>query len=605
MSIHRKRDGIHDVTFIDAEGELILRDGKPVPLEDNKFEIKIKPANKKSPSKEKQEKKDEDTSEVKEEDGGEDEEDEVPPPNELLVVLAQGKNISSTTRATAAVTNEHEDDGSIRNISSGRSSNISCIITCNDQIVRSKIIPMTSDPKFDESHKFLVSNPRKFLTLIMEEHDNVLGDTIIAKASIHLRSLLNKDRLDTVSWFELKSLLPSHQQSSASGFMLLGLRWRYNQELEANIRRPAKATTTATGGDDGANLASTKLKPKSKSPSPSRGGGGMFSKFKKTKPEKEEEDANQQHNFNQLKVKIVMARNLPSSKVKLARRNGDSCNPVVTLRLDNSSRRSRVKNKQNDPIYEEEFSFICKPPPPTNEKKSLMSSKTPKWPSLQVVVEDDDKETVNEKLGDIGISFAPSTNRSRSKSREKPPKTPGSGGGVASSTLSSKKEDEDDDWIKQLHKGQLVRKWFKLENVNKVTLLESLGNSIGGLLGGGGGNQSKPHTAEGKGSVGGKGFSGGKGIGGKGGKGGGGKGGKGGGKGGKGGKGGGGISVIQEPEVLLEIEWTYNEDLIEDDNTSKDSLSMMPNEEKLHEVFINIHVYLYDMYINICMFALI
>lgn len=248
-----------------------------------------------------------------------------------------------------------------------------------------------------------------------------------------------------------------------------------------------------------------------------------------------------------------MARNLPSSKVKLSRRNGDSCNPVVMLKLNDSSRKSRVKTKQNDPIYEEEFSYLCKPPIDTSTSSnqrgrrsfSLNSKGGSKWPILQIIVEDDDKETVNEKLGEVSISLAPvppTPSRDRSKSRDKSYTGKGVRGGG--------KEMDDDDWVSKLHSGVMVRKWFKLENqANKSSF------GLGRLLG-----KTPPQSRQGKGK---------------------------GGKGGKGSKGGKGKASV-EPEVLLELEWTYNEDLIDTQDTSKeegiDPLQALSNAEKTQEV---------------------
>lgn len=292
----RKRENIHDVTFLDADGEFILRDGKPVPLEENKFEIKKKP-NKKL--------KQEDLDQLKN-DEDEDDEDEIPPPNELLVVLVQGKDITSTSSLLKAK-EESENNMDGESVQSS-ACNISCIMTCNDQVVRSKIIEMSSDPKFEsESYKFLISNPRKFLTLYFEEHDINKGeDVIIGKCSIHLRSILNDDRLDTVSWFELKTTLlddknknlsknnvkkvSNQSQSIKSGFVLLGLRWRYNQELDKTLKLPKTVNSRGTT-------------PKS-SPSPSRS-GGMFSSSKSKTKANQDSDEVVKHEPNQLNIKVV------------------------------------------------------------------------------------------------------------------------------------------------------------------------------------------------------------------------------------------------------------------------------------------------------------
>lgn len=231
------------------------------------------------------------------------------------------------------------------------------------------------------------------------------------------------------------------------------------------------------------------------------------------------------------------------------------------LRLNGSTRRTRVKTKQNDPIYEEEFSYLCKPPEEVRGRSTFMKGQSTKWPSLQVMVEDDDKETINEKLGEVSISLAPVA-LSRSKSREVQ-----SRGGSASSSNKIKNED-DENWTSKLKSGQLVRKWFKLDNGNKVNMLTSFGNSIGGLLG----NKTQ---GKGKGTWKGNAGKGGKGKG---------KGGKGGGKG----KGGKGKVMVLEPEVLLELEWIYNEDLIdmtgENTEDKKDPLNLT-NEEKAQEVY--------------------
>ena len=222
----------------------------------------------------------------------------------------------------------------------------------------------------NERKSFLVGSPRKSLTATVEILDDAHGDTIFGSCAIPLHSLQPAMPRDASSSWQQEGggSGADHGETTTQSFTLLGgkdgqveqgtieldLCWRHNQN---NVGK-----------------------------------------------KKENEHHNQKHH-NQLVVELLQVRDLPVSKAKARRHNGDSCNALVTLsfltfkagRQHETRRVSRVKNRQQSPIFAEAFSFKLVAPAP----RQLRSKKQCTF--LKVSVTDLDHEARNELLGEVKI----------------------------------------------------------------------------------------------------------------------------------------------------------------------------------------------------------
>lgn len=279
---------------------------------------------------------------------------------------------------------------------------------------------------------------------------------------------------------------------------------------------------------------------------------------------------------NQLTVRLVRARNLPCAKVKVARRNGETCNPIATVKLTGSeqvshhgSRQSTVKVHRLDPIFEDIFQFPCRAPPAIGSrawrrrkqkeeaaKKSMFKRAPPPYqaPVLEITIEDDDKEAANEVLGLLQLPLIVLETESKELSSKKK-ETNAAKAPPAPSRFGSKKKDatessshnsnrgstaqasEDEspklvhDWRRALLEGQRpVRQWWPLEKAAASTNSGGIGGAFGSLFSGSSNKKKKEAAAAATAKEG----------------------------------------AEEVPEVLVELRWAFNEDLVESEDEESD-----------------------------------
>ena len=539
------------------------------------------------------------------------------------------------------------------------------LLNTSPQVSRSAVVHGTRIPVWQQSFRFLVSNPRKAITLTVEHHDPLQGDDIVGSCSIPLKNLgmmprpaaaaaattentpaplgeggngaINQStttiegeaprsepppRCDVVQWFDLfpvpKPKPPSAAEENNNdnrgdndeggsggrgivmGSLRVGLRWRPSarsaKEAQADHDAllmpppsseppidPVEVARAATHSEVMARplelprgLFGAKLAVATTAAEAKRAAAADAEAQAAAQAAEEAVEPSP----NQLTVRVVRARNLPCAKVKVARRNGETCNPVATVKLTGSeqashhgSRQSAVKLHRLDPIFEDTFQFPCRAPPAIGSrawrrrkqkeeaaKKSIFKRAPPPYqaPVLEITIEDDDKEAANEVLGvlHLPLLLLDTENKEASSSKKKeaaavkaPPKSlfgsKKTNAAVSSSNSSSSgtsvhpPEDGSPqlvhDWRRALLEGQRpVRQWWPLEKAAASTTGSGgIGGAFGSLFSGSSNKKKKEAEAAAAAKS--------------------------------------NDGDEETPEVLVELRWAFNEDLVEsEDEESKD-----------------------------------
>ena len=255
----------------------------------------------------------------------------------------------------------------IRNLENESGQQMKAVIfALNNQVHR---ILLTSPNDRDERVHFFVSSKCKEMSLMVEELDDLHGDTCLAQCTIALASLLpdkgesrNQNPCGQVAWYDLQRTA-SHGPDLPVAAIQLEMQCSFHPCWERGFEINSAASEC--------------------------GGEGRRER-------------------NQLIVKLLRARHLAASKAKRTRRNGESCNPfaAVSLLVNGATRNatssvekeevqcvSRVKLGDQSPIFAESFAFALSP-------AQLSSS------YLVISISDSDREACNELLGQTKISLS-------------------------------------------------------------------------------------------------------------------------------------------------------------------------------------------------------